>query len=106
MALATEVEALYPPDWSDRDVVRLRVSGYSEPFAEVRTASPEELEVQFAVEQAVKARDVADRLRISARREGETGMLTVLVKGADSVRQAGFRELFISSAKAFSMRPR
>ena len=35
--ILSPLDGLYPPDWSDRDAVRFRAAGASEPFAEVWT---------------------------------------------------------------------
>jgi hypothetical protein len=40
IALIGGLDSVYPPDWSDSDVVRFRVPGLAEPFAEVRTDDP------------------------------------------------------------------
>ena len=43
VALAAEVDHIYPPDWSDEAAVRFRASGRPQPVAEIRTDDPDHL---------------------------------------------------------------
>lgn len=64
VAIAASVEAIYPPDWSDADCVRLRTSGRQLPVAELQTHSPDRLTLTLRVPAALGTMSLVSKLQL------------------------------------------
>jgi hypothetical protein len=85
--LLSSVEGVYPPDWSERDVVRFRVAGSAEPFAELWTDEPSTL--RFVIHSSRTSKPVIDGCRIHV----DDRRCEVLLKTPVPLRTPAFADL-------------
>lgn len=100
--LAAGFEFLYPPDWSDRDVVTLRGPRRAG-FATVRTDSPDALAFEPSHDLvSAKTAEVLSELRDRfARGQPDAGGAVVMLRTAAEVDSTAFKSCFSLLAESF-----
>jgi len=83
----SSIDGLYPPDWSERDVIRFRSVRATEPFAELWTDKPSSLRLVLRVAPALKPAIEGCRIHVNDER------CEVLLKAPAPVRTPAFNDL-------------
>jgi hypothetical protein len=91
VGLLSTLDGLYPPDWSDRDVVRFRAAGASGPLAELWTDKPSALRLIVHVASPPKLSIAGCRIRTGRRR------CEVLLKSPDPLGAAALKDLIVAA---------
>ena len=98
----SSIDGVYPPDWSERDVVRFRSIGAAEPFAELWTDKPSALRLVLRISPASKPAIEGCRIHADDQR------CEVLLKTPLPLRTPAFADLVhqaVAHASEHSRRP-
>lgn len=87
----SSMDGLYPPDWSERDVVRFRAAGANAPFAELWTDKASALRLVVQANAPPKLSIDGCRIRVGRHR------CELLLKAADPVRAAALKDLMVAA---------
>ena len=98
--ILSSLDSLYPPDWSDRDVVRFRATGASDPFAEISTDKPAALRLVVYVNDPPKLALPHCRIHADHRR------CEVHLKSPEPLRTAALTDLILRAVSQASAKSR